>query len=80
MIDQKLINAVDARKALKTVFDAIPKGKVGMGTPVFTAMICVEGTLNAAFQQLANMRKYFLDTTGEESPFVKKIDELLPRS
>jgi hypothetical protein len=25
------------------------------------------------------LRRYFLDTTGEDSPFVKKIDELVPR-
>jgi hypothetical protein len=28
---------------------------------------------------LRMLRQYFLDTTGEESPFVKKIDEILPR-
>ena len=25
------------------------------------------------------LRSYFIDTTGEASPFVQKIDELLPR-
>jgi hypothetical protein len=25
------------------------------------------------------LRNYFIDTTGEESPFVQKIDEVLPR-
>lgn len=28
---------------------------------------------------LAALRQYFLDTTGEESQFVKKIDEILAR-
>jgi hypothetical protein len=34
-------------------------------------------------QQMAGLldalRKYFLGTTGEESPFGKRIDELIPR-
>ena len=80
MIDPKLINSKDAKAALGRLFDALPKGKKGMGMPLFTDMVCVEATMNAAFTRLAQLRQYFLDTTGPDSPFVKRIDELVPRS
>jgi hypothetical protein len=76
VIDPKDINGPNAAKCFGELLDAIPKGKRGA---MFRQMATVEATLNRSLRLLDALRGYFLETTGEESPFVKKIDELLPR-
>lgn len=62
--------------SLGRVFDAIPKGK---RAPMMRDMTTVEHVTNAMAQTLHNLRRYFLNTTGPDSPFVGVIDELVPR-
>jgi hypothetical protein len=79
MIDQKDLNGPHALECLKGLFDGIPPRKRSL---LFHEMCAVEGTLNRALKMLEGVRRYFLETPelgGEESPFVKKIDEILPR-
>ena len=41
---------------------------------------CVfHGKTKQMINVLNTLRQYFIDTTGEESPFVQKIDEIIPR-
>ena len=66
----------DMREAIKVIFAKIPKGKFG---EVFIHAQALEGGVNRMAGLLSGVRRYFIETTGEESPFVKKIDELIPR-
>lgn len=65
------------RKALKAVFDSVPKGK-------FVAIVQDASDLELAFGDLCReldfLRGYFLETAGEGSPFVARIDRLVPRT
>lgn len=65
-----------ARAALKPLFSAVPKGKFG---EVFPHAQNLETAVGQMANMLNGLRKHFLETTGEGSPFVKKIDELVPR-
>lgn len=58
----------------KRLLDAIPKAKK-MGT-IHDAIV-VETHIKKMENMLKILRQYFMDTTGESSPFVKKIDEVL---
>ena len=69
----------DAVAAMGRIFDAIPKGKFAR---VFDDANTTELMLRrglVGLRLLDGLRGYFLETTGEASPFVKKIDELIPR-
>jgi hypothetical protein len=78
MIPSDQIKAQAALECLSKVLDAIPKGK---RTTMMYEMCMVECAMKEAFVLLDRCRRYFLDTTpGEQSPFVQKIDELLPRA
>lgn len=66
----------DAKRGLKAVFDAVPPGKFRF---IMDDASNLEDYVNRSAAALNTLRQYFLDTTGEESPFVKKIDELVPR-
>jgi hypothetical protein len=77
MINAKDVNLPNARQAFGKLLDAIPRGKRGA---MFQEMCMVEGTINYLAALLNNIRGYFLQHAGgEDSPFVKKIDEVIPR-
>lgn len=76
MIDPKDCTFPNAKTAFGKMLDAIPPKR---RPALMREMMVVEGTLGQAYRYLEMLRKYFLDTNGEASPFVKKIDELMPR-
>jgi len=68
--------------AWENVLDAIPKAK---RRPLFPDMAAVEDVLRrglVALPLLDALRNYFLDPAhgGEQSPFVVRIDRLIPRA
>lgn len=65
-----------AREAIKVIFNAVPKGKFQV---VIREAIALENAVGQMAKVLSGIRGYFIETTGEASPFVKKIDELVPR-
>lgn len=69
----------DTLRALGAVFDAIPKGKFAK---IAKDASDLERGLRRAISGLAlldGLRGYFLECTGDESPFVVKIDQIIPR-
>jgi hypothetical protein len=67
----------DAIRAFPAVLDAIPKGKYAK---VQDQAVAVESYLRKSAAMLDTIRRYFLEHAGgEESPFVARIDELVPR-
>lgn len=73
----------EAVEAYSAILDALPKGKMAM---MFRDASLLEHWLRrglAGLQLLEAIRSYILDPQsamgGEESPFVKKIDQLIPR-
>jgi hypothetical protein len=66
----------NAIKNLGTLFDLIPRGK---RIPNMDVMTTTELALRQSAAVLDALRRYFLDTTGEASPFVQRIDELIDR-
>jgi len=77
--EQRKAEATAALEAWRKILDAIPEGKFG---PVAKHAETVELALRrglAALQLLDSLRAYFLDETGEQSPFVKAIDKLISR-
>jgi hypothetical protein len=74
----KLLN--QAIHDLAPLFRALPRNKTAPNVKgsVFEEMANVEMGLRQAAGLLRSLRQYFLETTGD-SPFVRKIDELLER-
>jgi hypothetical protein len=68
-----------ALAALPKLYDAVPRGKFAR---VQAEAETVEDALRRGLEGLRllhQLRLYFLDTTGEESPFVQRIDKLIAR-
>lgn len=68
-----------ALTAMKAVFDKITKGRFPMGDAVLMEETLRRGI--AALALLDALRGYFLapERGGEDSPFVQKIDQIIPR-
>lgn len=72
----------EALEAMSDVFDQIPKGRFAL---IFGSASLMEQYLRTglgAMTLLKEIRQYFLvqpELGGEESPFVQKIDKLIPR-
>jgi hypothetical protein len=71
--------AKQSRGHLSRLFDKIPKGKFASVMDAAEGVEVALGRGLQAMRLLVGLRKYFLDTTGEESPFVKEIDKIVPR-
>lgn len=67
---------LEAVNGMSKLFDAVPKGK---WDKVSNDAVLLETYVRQSAALLNNLRRYFLDTTGEQSPFVAEIDELVHR-
>lgn len=65
-----------AMQSFVKLLNGIPKGKY---QNVSADAAAVEVWMRKSGALLGVLRGYFLDTTGEASPFVRKIDELVER-